>query len=72
MNGGTPLTVTHTFSTPSSGLFSGTAAIISDAMWACYRRSLEVGDHDSNVGPGRFAVPESKIILRTDSDDDDK
>jgi len=26
---------------------------VKDAMWACYRRSLEMGDHDSNVGPGR-------------------
>jgi Pyrroline-5-carboxylate reductase dimerisation len=27
--------------------------VIKDAMWACYRRSLEMGNHDSNVGPGR-------------------
>jgi pyrroline-5-carboxylate reductase len=26
--------------------------VIKDAMWACYRRSLEMGNHDSNVGPG--------------------
>jgi len=44
--------------------------VIKDAMWACYRRSLEMGDHDSNVGPGRFQVAEPKITLSTDSDDD--
>lgn len=27
--------------------------VIKDAMWACYRRSLEMGNFDSNVGPGR-------------------
>lgn len=27
--------------------------VIKDAIWACYRRSLEMGGHDSNVGPGR-------------------
>lgn len=26
---------------------------VSNAVWACYRRSLEMGGHDSNVGPGR-------------------
>ena len=25
-----------------------------DAIWACYRRSLEMGGHDSRVGPGRW------------------
>jgi pyrroline-5-carboxylate reductase len=28
--------------------------VVSDAIWACYRRSLEMGGNDSNVGPGRF------------------
>ena len=27
--------------------------VIKDAIWACYRRSLEMGGHSSNVGPGR-------------------
>lgn len=27
--------------------------VIKDAMWACYRRSLEMGNHDPNVGPHR-------------------
>ena len=29
--------------------------VIKDAIWACYRRSLEMGGADSNVGPGRIA-----------------
>lgn len=28
--------------------------VIKDAIWACYRRSLEMGGSDSNVGPGRI------------------
>eukprot|EP00978_Attheya_sp_CCMP212_P012509 scaffold31201_cov52-Attheya_sp.AAC.4 len=28
--------------------------VIKDAIWACYRRSLEMGGQDSNVGPGRI------------------
>lgn len=43
--------------------------VIKDAMWACYRRSLEMGNHDSNVGPGRHAMS-GKLHLRTDSDDE--
>ncbi|KAL7561861.1 hypothetical protein ACA910_009695 [Epithemia clementina (nom. ined.)] len=31
--------------------------VIKDAMWACYRRSLEMGNHDSNVGPNRRQAP---------------
>mmetsp|Transcript_13617 Transcript_13617/g.17740 ORF Transcript_13617/g.17740 Transcript_13617/m.17740 type:complete len:365 (-) Transcript_13617:108-1202(-) len=27
--------------------------VIKDAMWACYRRSLEMGNNDPNVGPYR-------------------
>ena len=44
--------------------------VIKDAMWACYRRSLEMGDHDSNVGPGRHQAAEPRIALATDSDDE--
>jgi len=29
--------------------------VVKDAIWACYRRSLEMGGADSNVGPGRIA-----------------
>lgn len=42
--------------------------VIKDAMWACYRRSLEMGNHDSNVGPGRHHVPEPRIVLTTTGD----
>jgi hypothetical protein len=45
--------------------------VIKDAMWACYRRSLEMGNHDSNVGPGRSSHPDAIIRLTTDSDDED-
>lgn len=31
--------------------------VVQDAIWACYRRSLEMGGLDSNVGPGRSAGP---------------
>lgn len=44
--------------------------VIKDAMWACYRRSLEMGNHDSNVGPGRHQAPEPRILLQTDSDEE--
>lgn len=45
--------------------------VIKDAMWACYRRSLEMGDHSSNVGPGRSMISEvTKVHLTTDSDDE--
>ena len=32
--------------------------VIKDAIWACYRRSLEMGGSDSNVGPGRVSFPQ--------------
>lgn len=32
--------------------------VIQDAIWACYRRSLEMGGHSSNVGPGRTTMPQ--------------
>lgn len=34
--------------------------VIKDAMWACYRRSLEMGGKDPNVGPGRSSAFESR------------
>jgi Pyrroline-5-carboxylate reductase dimerisation len=43
--------------------------VIKDAMWACYRRSLEMGNNDSNVGPGRYHIPEPRIIVRTTATD---
>lgn len=27
--------------------------VLADALWSAYRRSLELGHMDSNVGPGR-------------------
>jgi len=44
--------------------------VIKDAMWACYRRSLEMGNHDSNVGPGRSAQPDPFERFTEDSDDE--
>jgi hypothetical protein len=47
-------------------------------MWACYRRSLEMGNHDSNVGPGRSPsrfppAPESpEEDAKGDSDDEEE
>jgi pyrroline-5-carboxylate reductase len=38
--------------------------VIKDAIWACYRRSLEMGDKDSNVGPGRVHRQEIVIVPR--------
>jgi hypothetical protein len=26
--------------------------VLADSIWAAYRRSLELGGHDSNIGPG--------------------
>ncbi|GKZ00572.1 hypothetical protein MPSEU_001009400 [Mayamaea pseudoterrestris] len=49
--------------------------VIKDAMWACYRRSLEMGNHDSNVGPGRSKEIAHKVLLETadesDTDEED-
>jgi len=53
----------------------GFRATVYDAIWAAYRRSLELGGEDSNVGPGRS----STAVLRTmefseehsEKDDDD-
>jgi len=37
--------------------------VINDTVWACYRRSLEMGGHDSNVGPGRTkTVPPPPVV----------
>lgn len=35
--------------------------VVKDAVWACYRRSLEMGECPSDVGPGRSSsLPEKK------------
>lgn len=31
----------------------GFRTVVADAVWAAYRRALELGGSDSNVGPGR-------------------
>ena len=36
--------------------------VIKDAIWACYRRSLEMGNKSSNVGPGRSGVVPTPIV----------
>ncbi|KAJ1458350.1 pyrroline-5-carboxylate reductase dimerization-domain-containing protein [Pelagophyceae sp. CCMP2097] len=49
--------VTSPAGTTASALYTlekgGFRTTVQDAIWACYRRSLEMGGHDSNVGPGR-------------------
>ena len=45
--------------------------VIKDAMWACYRRSLEMGNHDSNVGPGRSKEVAHKVVLAGPDDESD-
>jgi hypothetical protein len=39
--------------------------VIKDAIWSCYRRSLEMGGSDSNVGPGRVAFPRHQMLDST-------
>jgi len=50
--------VTSPAGTTASAIYElekgGMRTVISDAIWACYRRSLEMGEVDSNIGPGRF------------------
>lgn len=57
--------------------------VIKDAIWACYRRSLEIGGHVSAVGPGRQHFPDTKQVIHHhwtgdgemstgDSDDEDE
>jgi pyrroline-5-carboxylate reductase len=36
--------------------------VIKDAIWACYRRSLEMGGKESSVGPGRSPGGETQHI----------
>lgn len=37
--------------------------VIKDAIWACYRRSLEMGGQHSDVGPGRTYVPSEATVI---------
>lgn len=38
--------------------------VIKDAIWACYRRSLEMGNKNSQVGPGRQNI----VVMGTEED----
>lgn len=38
--------------------------VIKDAIWACYRRSLEMGNKNSQVGPGRQNI----VVMGTEDD----
>ena len=38
--------------------------VIKDAIWACYRRSLEMGNKNSQVGPGRTNM----VVMGTEED----
>lgn len=42
--------------------------VIKDAIWACYRRSLEMGNKNSQVGPGRQNI----VVMGTEDDLGDK
>jgi pyrroline-5-carboxylate reductase len=37
--------------------------VIKDAIWACYRRSLEMGGQHSDVGPGRMHNPVENTVV---------
>lgn len=49
--------VTSPGGTTASALYAlengGFRTVVADAIWAAYRRSLELGGNNSNVGPGR-------------------
>lgn len=55
--------VTSPGGTTASALYAlergGFRTVIADGVWAAYRRTLELGGNNSNVGPGR-----SKVITR--------
>ena len=50
--------ITSPGGTTAAALYSlergGFRTVIADGLWSAYRRSLELGGGDSNVGPGRF------------------
>ena len=61
-----------------NGKFS---TVVKNAVWACYRRSLEMGGNCSNIGPGRIKTPRNERIFGNlpsgecvdeDSDDEKK
>lgn len=40
----------------------GFRTVMADAIWAAYRRTLELGGNDPNVGPGRNKFPGGKNL----------
>jgi pyrroline-5-carboxylate reductase len=50
--------ITSPGGTTAAALYSlesgGFRTVVADALWSAYRRSLELGNQDSKVGPGRF------------------
>ena len=48
--------VTSPAGTTASAIYElergGLRPLVNDAIWACYRRALEMGGHNSAVGPG--------------------
>jgi pyrroline-5-carboxylate reductase len=58
--------VTSPGGTTASALYEldrgGYRTVIADAIWAAYRRTLELGGHDPNVGPGRNKHPGGKSL----------
>lgn len=59
--------------------------VVKNAVWACYRRSLEMGGECSNIGPGRRKtqigpnhdipmtnMPQGECVDESDSDDEKK
>ena len=55
--------VTSPAGTTASAIYElekgGLNTLVNDAVWACYRRSLEMSDRNSSVGPGQvFALGE--------------
>lgn len=57
-----PLQVTSPGGTTASALYElekgGFRTVVADAVWTAYRRSLELGGKNPNVGPGRNKVNE--------------
>ncbi len=50
--------VTSPGGTTASAMYAlesgGFRTVISNGIWSAYRKSLELGGNDSNVGPGRW------------------
>jgi len=44
--------------------------VVSDGVWSAYRRSLELGNQESNVGPGRSQTRQLPVFWQDDSKQD--